>query len=268
MNTSHLKPLILLSAMLVMAAPATAKLSKLTVSGRILAGTDGGNDLIDVSNVGGVYVHTFAPGTFFGAAGSLAGKALRFTWLFDPSAPNAPTGIAGVFEDMFGDWALASPAKLAINGVSRDIATYAPGTFAFGITSTLTLGNGPSDSVGGDFSGLDYSGGNLTTYDSNFVRFTASLPGSVLGTDALLPGALPGPGFGYGSGIATGFGSFDFTRSMCFIECSSKRALGTFALSRLSFGAVPEPANWAMLVGGFAFVGTAARRRRTRAVAA
>nr|WP_310525336.1 PEPxxWA-CTERM sorting domain-containing protein [Polymorphobacter sp.] len=36
----------------------------------------------------------------------------------------------------------------------------------------------------------------------------------------------------------------------------------------LNFGTVPEPASWAMLIGGFGLTGAAMRRRRNRAIAA
>jgi hypothetical protein len=269
MNASYLKQLVLLSAMLVVAAPAAATLTKLTVSGRILTGTDGGNDLIDVSNVGGVYVHTFAPGNFFGVSGSLVGKAIKFTMIYDPAALITPVGVGGVFDDTFGDWALSIKSRVSIDGVGRDLVTLpAGGLMLLGLGATLTLGNGATDSLAGDFSGFTAAGGNIWDYNSSNVHFAGRLPASFFSTDAVLPGALPGPGFGYGSGAAIGTGSFDFTRSTVFIDSSFKEAVGTFALTSARFGAVPEPASWAMLVGGFAIVGASARRRRTRAVAA
>ena len=35
-----------------------------------------------------------------------------------------------------------------------------------------------------------------------------------------------------------------------------------FGLKNLSFGAVPEPASWVLMIGGFGLVGTSLRRRR------
>ena len=40
------------------------------------------------------------------------------------------------------------------------------------------------------------------------------------------------------------------------------QAIGQFAFASTAFDAVPEPASWALLVVGFAFAGTAMRRRR------
>ncbi len=98
------------------AGPAAAHLSKLTVNGTFLTGSDGGNDLIDVSNVGGTYVHSYAPGTFFETAGSLVGKAITFTMIYDPDAIATPVGVAGVFDDPLGDWALSIKTRLSIGG--------------------------------------------------------------------------------------------------------------------------------------------------------
>ena len=40
-----------------------------------------------------------------------------------------------------------------------------------------------------------------------------------------------------------------------------------FGLRSLSFGAVPEPASWALMIGGFGMVGAKLRRRRAAAAA-
>lgn len=262
MQHSTFTRLALCSAMLA-GSPAAAHLTKLTVNGTILTGSDSGNDLIDVSNVGGVYVHTYAPGNFFGTSGSLLGKAIQFTMIYDPDALDTPLGIGGVFDDMLGDWALSIKSRISVNGVGHDIVTLpAGGLMLLSLAATLTLGNGTPDSLAGDFTGFTLAGGNIWNYDSSAVHFAGVLPASFLSTDAVLPGSLPGPGYGYGSSAGAGTGSFDITRSTCFIDCSFKQAVGTFALTSARFGAVPEPTSWAMLVGGFALVGAASRRRR------
>jgi hypothetical protein len=49
---------------------------------------------------------------------------------------------------------------------------------------------------------------------------------------------------------------------------SEGRALGQYAFDSGMFGAVPEPSTWALIIGGFATVGVACRRRRRSAVCA
>ncbi|MBC7504434.1 MAG: PEPxxWA-CTERM sorting domain-containing protein [Sandarakinorhabdus sp.] len=184
--------------------------------------------------------------------------------IYDPDAIATPVGVAGVFDDPLGDWALSIKTRLSTGGVGHDIVTLPPGgLMLLAVGATLTLGNGTPDSLAGDFTGFTLDGCNIWNYNSSALHFAGILPASFLATDTVLPGSLPGPGYGYGSSAGTGTGSFDITRSKCFIDCSFKEASGTFALTSARFGAVPEPASWAMLVGGFAIVGAASRRRQS-----
>lgn len=66
---------------------------------------------------------------------------------------------------------------------------------------------------------------------------------------------------GYSFGAGSGFGS-NFVGYVDNVRISN--AFGDTTI--VNFEAVPEPATWAMMIGGFAFVGAAARRRKTRVV--
>jgi hypothetical protein len=66
---------------------------------------------------------------------------------------------------------------------------------------------------------------------------------------------------GYSFGAGSGFGS-NFVGYVDNVRLSSLNGDTTI----VNFKAVPEPATWAMMIGGFAFVGAAARRRKTKVV--
>jgi len=82
----------------------------------------------------------------------------------------------------------------------------------------------------------------------NFASFNASSLGA-------------GNWFHYAAtGVAgsSGTTSFDFNFNSFGIPAKD------FVIDRVYFGAVPEPASWAMMVGGFGLIGSAMRRRTTR----
>ncbi|HEU4969635.1 PEPxxWA-CTERM sorting domain-containing protein [Sphingomonas sp.] len=76
---------------------------------------------------------------------------------------------------------------------------------------------------------------------------------SLFSADAYITGFSFGAGSGFGSNFV---GYVDNVRI--------RNAFGDTTI--INFEAVPEPATWAMMIGGFAFVGAAARRRKTRVV--
>ncbi|WP_419815498.1 PEPxxWA-CTERM sorting domain-containing protein [Glacieibacterium sp.] len=69
-----------------------------------------------------------------------------------------------------------------------------------------------------------------------------------------------------GSGVATGRATFVFSAAQGVNTVSFSSSNRAFEIDNIS-AAVPEPATWAMLLGGFAMVGVSARRR-SRALAA
>ena len=246
-------------AALATAVPAAARITQLQVTGTVLTGTDDGNDLIDVSVVNNVYVHTFAPGNFFGTNGSLVGKSIVFRFVYDTDS--APAAAGGVYDDPTGEWAYSLAPTVAIDGVVHPFYDLVPGTFAFNPVATLTLVDGTSDGLSGHLSGLTFSGNSLSDYRASGFDFSAVLPPSFFATDAALPGSFSGPGYGYAGGHATGSGSFFFSRGTCFIQCSSKLATGTFAVTSVGFADVPEPTAWGLMTIGFGLIGGLTRRQ-------
>lgn len=251
------------------AGPGQAKLVKLAVAGTITAGTDGGNELVDVTNGPGGYAEHFGPSTVFGIAGSLVGKELVFSMIYDSDSPDIPVSAGGVFDDSFGQWTYDAVPTLTIGGVKVNLIYTPMIVYQFvALTDTLAIVDGTTDSFSGSLTGFTLNGGVYSNYASGSLDFSGLLPASFFSTDALLPGQLPGPGYGFAHHGASGTGSFDLTRQTCFLTCSFKEASGTFLLSVITFGVVPEPTAWTLMIAGFAFVGAAARRRDPATVVA
>ena len=88
------------------------------------------------------------------------------------------------------------------------------------------------------------------TFDPTFT--TAALLGSLVSSGATTPAGFPGP--------------VDFTPAngalIVGTYLSNGPQSGTVT-GNITFVAVPEPATWAMMIGGFGMIGAAARRRST-----
>ncbi len=131
----------------------------------------------------------------------------------------------------------------AVNGTSYVQGQV--GGFSDGTSSFTIQFDAPISAFGADFSNLN------------------DLPGItriVVGSTTLSPGSVNF--FGFTS--TTAFSTVQFVSS----NPGGPNSIDNFGLDNLSFtapqvgGAVPEPATWAMLIAGFAMVGTSLRRRR------
>jgi len=140
---------------------------------------------------------------------------------------------------------LTSDARFVIGidtGVRAQSAAF-PKDFFFDKTITISL-NGPSTSSPGvDFSALKF--------DGNRIRVAVSLASLQAFNPALTPREF---GFNIWS---------QAVRSTAGASGAIQRTNVDFAPEHGSIAAVPEPATWAIMVGGFGLMGGALRQRRT-----
>ena len=174
--------------------------------------------------------------------------------LFDLSAATGPMASPGAIAIDF------SGAGSSGNG-SRAVADFRIRGYSSldgadnGYTDVFTLSHNGVDIYSGSFN-LGGGGSNVQLFGPARSRFIASTPGAWQGgiADLSVPLTLsPGNnilGFRY-DGVAQGMGDEAWGLD------SLKVATGA--------GAVPEPANWAMLIAGFLFIGIAQRARRRSA---
>ncbi|HWI84783.1 MAG TPA: PEPxxWA-CTERM sorting domain-containing protein [Sphingomonas sp.] len=160
------------------------------------------------------------------------------------------------------------------------------------VTDSFTL-TGTTTITGFTFGGWSTAGTQISSVD---YGFSSTLGGALTGTSALTFGAVvPGTGFGgsydvrdYTGSVAPitlGAGTWYFSLGNSITTNNdvgywdinngpSSAYVGTFDLAgyygptgssafTLTGGAVPEPASWAMMVGGFGLIGGAMRARRT-----
>ena len=88
---------------------------------------------------------------------------------------------------------------------------------------------------------------------------TSSRNGIVLGPEITYPSNQPTSGDAYAGGTAL------FGRAPGYAECAQGLCDLNFRITATT-PAIPEPASWALMIGGFALVG-ASMRRTTRTVA-
>lgn len=114
--------------------------------------------------------------------------------------------------------------------------------------------------------------GNGTFYNSNFDGFAFDQTSGLDFTKELIGQSPEGTMFGPGG--RGNMGNFNLGSSS-----GAPSGVGAFALgvgtgdmlqvtSILAVAGVPEPASWALMIGGFGLIGATARRRRVAAVSA
>lgn len=154
-------------------------------------------------------------------------------------------------------------------------------------TGNLVSGGDWTNSCFGFYSvDVDLAAGTLTltgleigNYESAFLDISGIVGTTISNFIAVGPNNLFDPA-GYSGAFATAVPTptLTFTASSLRIEWTAfggtapndQFAFGGTAnnVSVFSFGAVPEPANWALLIAGFGLTGAAMRRKRTAVVAA
>ena len=191
----------------------------------------------------------------------LDGLAFTAVYTLDDSAPNAKLSI--------------SPGYSTITGGPNQGSPFTPLTADLTITGhVMHFGVGPNiyhEASNGDAKGV--ISGNYNDYqdeifggfrDNSIIRneVTSTTSHFLTSSDPRMPFATSGAGLTFSGGFsinnnATGVGNE-----------RQRHAFSDFLTTRVETvlrpqgGAVPEPASWALLIGGFGMVGTLLRRRR------
>ncbi len=165
---------------------------------------------------------------------------------------------------------LTAATALAAIAVPANAAQY---NFTF-VTSTPLFGG----SVNG--SGIFTTSNVATTVGGRTAFAITSITGMVNGSAINAPGGSYGNYFTTGGTFLDGSGIQFFTQAgndirFFYQDTVSQYRVNTFSPGSSSYvtvttspvaAAVPEPATWAMMIGGFGMIGFAARRRRNMAV--
>ena len=158
----------------------------------------------------------------------------------------APAGLSGNYDLVSG----SVPNKYAAPlGDTSQFLTVPKDLSTTPISASLALGTG--------YKSLSFYWGSIDTYNSVSFYNGATLLGTITG------GTLPPASGAQGDSLTNRRVNFTFGGQTAdsIVFSSTNYA---FELDNIA-GAVPEPATWAMMVGGMGFVGFAMRRRKTQA---
>jgi hypothetical protein len=146
---------------------------------------------------------------------------------------------------------------------------YIPDTYVSPITKMTITANGQEASFSG------FHNVRIATYAGNYLLVDAQLdlpPGGTFRPYALVSlwgGPLPSSLTDAYSAVVACTACAEFVIAEPVPGSTrSKVSIAQINLSRVSIAAAPEPATWALMIGGFGMAGAALRRRRTSAVAA
>ena len=123
----------------------------------------------------------------------------------------------------------------------------------------------------GTSGGIDTTAVTTTTNDT--YKFTTGSQGNFFINFGAIGVAITNVALGGVSGVADAFGTYTWfepaggTYDLTFTATKGGKGLHQFSATA-GLLAVPEPAMWIMMIGGFALCGAALRRRRTSATEA
>lgn len=160
---------------------------------------------------------------------------------------------------------LASVASTIAGSVTTLQAAGARRFLVTGIPQTTATGFGAQSLLTSALDGLTLAPDTELTRFSyqNFFIALATNPAAFGVAPFTQPGNCIGNRPVTAQGIdCTGYFSFDGIHPTAQVQAALYRTV----LGQLGLAAVPEPATWALLIGGFGMIGTALRRRRALAV--
>jgi hypothetical protein len=189
-----------------------------------------------------------AYGTFGGADSALDGMSFVATFTYDTTLGALNTSSDD--DSQLSSGLTGSPIlsrTLTINGVTinRMTKSIVASTYSYIVDNLYTSNNYIAVSAQSESLG--------DPYDSLFMYIGSNPDEATSSFDTIIPFQSRFVG-----------GHFSFSRSSVYVQMA--RVYGSFdsfGSVSVTNGAVPEPATWALMIGGFGMVGAAARRRRS-----
>lgn len=203
--------------------------------------------------------------------------------LIAPQVAQATVGLNGAYYQLLGRPGSLAGAASAISGQSADASFIATSICFPNCGGTIGDASSLGDFLGGN--ATDISANSIANLSNHVLTLTGFLNIAAAGTYRFALGSDDGSQLSIDGILLSndgdhGFGtvSKDYTldaglHAISILQFEDGGAagmslrmddqpLGTDILQTDTAGAVPEPASWALMIGGFALVGAAMRRRR------
>lgn len=138
---------------------------------------------------------------------------------------------------------------------------------AFGSTGNFaTVQTGGSYSVGfGATTKLSFVLGSLDTFNNLTLKYEDGSSQSYVGGQII--NDLTFPSGNQISGETNGVVTYTVATGPRLVGAEFRSSANSFEFDNLAAGAVPEPATWAMMIGGFGLIGAVSRRRARTQIA-
>ncbi len=187
------------------------------------------------------------------ALAAAAPASAMVTFTFTPSVPSPTSGFVVV--DNFSTTAGLTGTGYSLQTPPNTLTGVAPANAVPYGTSYLDVvagGNATYTFAPGGVSAFQFDWGTIDTYNVLTIGFVGG------GSQTILGSTLIGTGTpAESSGVFT---YIDTTQKVSLVNFSSGG--NSFEVDDLAIAAVPEPGVWALMLGGFAMMGAALRRRR------
>lgn len=181
--------------------------------------------------------------SFAGGSGALPSDVTVFQD-FESYAAGTPGASIGPNAFVYNDSVSGSSARPAFGSTGNFATVMTNGSYAvsFGATFAFSFALGSLDTY--NTLTLTYEGGATATYIGGQIINDMSFPSG----DQI-------------SGQTNGVVTYRVASGPRIVGATFESTANSFEFDNLSTGAVPEPATWAMMIGGFGLIGAAARRR-------
>jgi hypothetical protein len=197
-------------------------------------------------------------------ATAISAPALAVTTVSYAGGSGTTAAGTTVFQNFDGQAAgtsLGTNALVFANSVDFQAARPAFGSTAnFGAVQangTYSVNFGPSDA-------FSFVLGSLDTYNSLTLVYEGGATQTYAGGQIV--NDLSFPSGNQISGETNGVVTYRVTSGPRLVGATFTSSSNSFEFDNLALAAVPEPATWAMMIGGFGLIGAASRRRATAKV--